>query len=112
VVVALVNTNDTIVAVHPEASIGDRIKAAELIFDRVLGRPRESVSLDVHEEVPAWQRLILGSLVGMREGQIVGLVATDEQARQVEQEALEGELLDEEASDDDDASEAGPSETS
>lgn len=62
----------------PDASPSDRIRAAELIFDRVLGKPKESVDLNLSGDAP-WQRMIAAAIVG-----------TEEQAREV----IEAEILD------------------
>lgn len=68
-----------------EALASDRIRAAEIMFDRILGRPRESVALAVTSsgEEPLWQRVIANAVVG-----------SEEQAAQViEGEIVEGELV-------------------
>jgi hypothetical protein len=49
-----------------QALTTDRIKAAEIMFDRILGKPRESVALDIApggQESP-WQRAIAQAVVG------------------------------------------------
>jgi hypothetical protein len=73
----------------PEAADGDRIKAAELILDRAMGKPRESVSLDVGIQAP-WQRVIVDAIVG-----------TEAQARELSAgEVVEGEVVEEDPLDD------------
>lgn len=68
------------------AAKSDRIKAAEVLMDRVLGRPKEQVSLDLTAEASPWQSLIAAAIVG-----------TEEQARtQADSEVVEGEVLDDE----------------
>src|SRR6266496_3654848 len=38
-----------------EADLSARIECAKLLFDRVLGKPREAISLDVHTDLKPWQ---------------------------------------------------------
>jgi hypothetical protein len=92
------------VATDKKAPPAIRVQAATEILDRTLGKPTERMELDVDVMKP-WQRLIASSVVGMSNGRLVGvvggIVGSDEQARQVELEALEAEVLSEETSDDD-----------
>jgi len=48
------------------AEASDRIRAVELMFNRVLGKPRESVSLDLSAESdgPKWQQVVATAIVG------------------------------------------------
>jgi hypothetical protein len=44
----------------------DRIKAAELMFNRVLGKPKESVAFDLRQDgqEPGWKRVVVDAIVG------------------------------------------------
>jgi hypothetical protein len=76
-----------------DAANGDRIKAAEIIFDRVLGKPKESVMVDVHGDVTPWQQLLVKAIVG-----------TEEQAQDVlSGKVVEGEVLDDTAEEEEEA---------
>jgi hypothetical protein len=69
----------------PDAPTADRIKAAEVMFDRVLGRPRESIALDFSgtAETPKWQAAMAK-----------GIVSTLSQAVAQERgEIVEGEIV-------------------
>jgi hypothetical protein len=57
------------------ASKSDRIKAAELIMDRVLGKPKESVELDIN---PGWQSIVAQAIVPVAEEAIEGELVDDE----------------------------------
>jgi hypothetical protein len=58
------------------ASKADRIRAAETILDRVLGRPKESVSLDIN---PGWQGIVARGIVAVAESEVVqGEVVDDD----------------------------------
>lgn len=56
-----------------KANEADRIKAAELIMDRVMGKAKEHVQLDIQSE--PWQRMIASSIVSSAgdvvEGEVV-----------------------------------------
>lgn len=52
------------------ASRADRLKATELLFDRVLGRPAQSLAVNLAAEEPAWRAMFASAIV-----------ATDEQAK-------------------------------
>jgi hypothetical protein len=94
------------VATDKKASPAVRVQAAEQILDRTLGKAVEHMKLDVDVMAP-WQRLIANSIVGMRGGRLLGIVGTEEQARELEAE--EGEVLVAETSDHDgDPTETGP----
>jgi hypothetical protein len=77
-----------------KAPNGDRLRAAEIIFDRILGKPKESVSLDLRSggEPPPWQRVAAVAIVG-----------TIADAHDV----IEGEIVETEEVFDDDAEESG-----
>jgi 5-hydroxyisourate hydrolase-like protein (transthyretin family) len=92
------------VATDKKASPAVRVQAATEILDRTLGRPTERMELDVDVMKP-WQRLIAGAVVTMRDGRLMPIVGTDAQAEAAEREALEGKVLEAEASDE--ASETG-----
>ncbi len=82
----------------PDATNRDRLKAIQLLFERVLGLPRQTVHLGIdNESIKPWQRMM-----------VEAIVATEEQARalppkQVENEAdpddeiIEGEIVEEPA---------------
>jgi hypothetical protein len=80
-----------------EASTMSRIRAAELMFDRVLGKPRESVELDLGGQGAPWQRLVAGAIVGTVEE--AGLIL-DRERSLAEQDIVDAEIV-EEADDDD-----------
>jgi hypothetical protein len=65
-----------------EADLSARIKCAEILFDRVLGRPREAISLDVHTDLKPWQVMAQASIV-----RVVGNEA------QATEEIVEGEIV-------------------
>ncbi len=70
-----------------QAAPADRIRAAEVLFDRVLGKPRESVSLDIAAtSTPKWQ-LALAQ----------GIVSSLEQVSRVGQheDVVDGEIVEE-----------------
>lgn len=51
------------------AATSDRIRAAEIMLDRIMGKPRESVALDLTasgEEAP-WRKVIAAAIVGTEE---------------------------------------------
>jgi hypothetical protein len=59
------------------ASKSDRIKAAEIIMDRVLGKPKEQVSLDIN---PGWQGIVAQAIVPLAPSSIIeGEVVDDEE---------------------------------
>jgi hypothetical protein len=63
----------------PETDAGDRIRAAEVIFDRILGRPKEQVAIDFQSDGGSrFQQLLMKAIVG-----------TEEQA----QALVEGEIV-------------------
>ena len=51
-----------------KAPRGVRIRAAEVMFDRILGKPKESVSFNFQDgesgETPAWQKLAANAIIG------------------------------------------------
>jgi hypothetical protein len=74
------------IVVDEEAADPDRIKAAEIICDRVLGKPRESVLLDVQGDAEPWRQLLIKS--------IVSLPAGSESDENPEDDVVEGEVVD------------------
>jgi hypothetical protein len=68
-----------------QADLGLRMKAAELIMDRVMGKAPEHVSLDVQTGNAPWQRAFASA--------VVGIVATEERARELEGEVVEGQVV-------------------
>jgi hypothetical protein len=82
-----------------KADPSDRIKAAELLFNRVLGKPHESVSLEVAGEgstVP-WQKMMAGAIVASVEE--AGLIL-DRERSLAEQDIVDAQIV-MEADDDD-----------
>jgi hypothetical protein len=75
------------------ADVAHRIRAAEVIFDRVVGKPKESVSLDItgasRPEQP-WQQLIMSAIVA-NEGQARAL--PPDPIIDVPDEIVEGEVV-------------------
>jgi hypothetical protein len=69
------------------ADAADRIKAAEVMFNRVVGRPREQVSLAIQTEGPApWERLVSAAIVPNAETAL----------RLMQGAVIDGEVVDEE----------------
>lgn len=69
------------------ATNADRIKAAEVIFDRVAGKPKEQVHVDLSGDASPFQKLVAAAIVG-----------TDEQARELlSGNVEEAEILDDTA---------------
>ena len=83
------------------AEPADRIKAAELLFNRVLGKPRESVAIDFSgspgETLP-WQKMLASSIVASVDE--AALLMERERAAKEEEDAIDGEIVED---DDDDA---------
>jgi hypothetical protein len=73
-----------------KADPADRIKAAELLFNRVLGKPHESVSLEVsgNESTVPWQKMMAGAIVATVEE--AGLLLD----REREADFVDGEIVD------------------
>jgi hypothetical protein len=67
------------------ANYSDRIRAAELIMTRVLGKPTERIELATERPDPPW-------MVAIRHG-IVGLVTEPEDSEIVDAEIVEEEVL-------------------
>jgi hypothetical protein len=56
---------------NEDAPNADRLRATELLFDRILGRPKERVGLSI-EEPNKFQRLLMAAIVGTEEQVIDG----------------------------------------
>jgi hypothetical protein len=67
------------------ANYSDRVRAAELIITRVLGKPTERIELSAEKPEPLWMRTIRGS--------VVGVVTEAEDADIVDAEIVEDEVL-------------------
>jgi hypothetical protein len=50
----------------PDAPYADRLKAIEILFDRILGRPTERLQLGIDDE-PRWKRAVATAIVGTLE---------------------------------------------
>lgn len=76
------------------AEPSDRIRAAELMFNRVLGKPKEAVTFDfgTEDERPAWQKLMATGIVATVAE--AGLLLEREAASEADGEIVEGELVD------------------
>jgi hypothetical protein len=74
----------------------ERMKAAEMILDRVLGKPKESLALDLamDGEQPAWHKLMAKGIVASVEE--AGLLLERERAAEGEGEIVDGELVEDE----------------
>jgi hypothetical protein len=80
------------IVVDSEADAAVRIKAAELILDRTLGKAPQHVAIDVTTgDMPAFHRMVAAALVG-----------TEDQVAQAAQ-AAHGEIIDAELVEDEDA---------
>lgn len=83
------------VVTDKKAPRGVRIKAAEVMFDRILGKPKESASFNFQEgesgEVPKWQKMAAAAIVGSV--QEAGLYLERSQAAEIE---IEGEIVEDE----------------
>lgn len=55
----------------------DRLRATELLFDRILGRPKEQLRLDVHSDLSPFQKLLMTAIVGNEEQVIDGEVVSE-----------------------------------
>jgi len=55
----------------------DRLRATELLFDRILGRPKEQLRLDVHGDLSPFQKLLMTAIVGHEEQVIEGEVVSE-----------------------------------
>ena len=74
----------------PDVSPRVKVHAIEILFDRVLGKPREFVSLDVAVgDVPAWQKAVAQGLVGS----VDVIRGMEERGEIVEGEIVEGEIV-------------------
>lgn len=49
------------------ASYSDRIRATEMVLDRVMGKPRQDVSLDVLIDQPPWMKLMASAIVTLED---------------------------------------------
>jgi hypothetical protein len=75
---------------HPDYEDTVRLKAIELLFARVVGKPKEHIAVDVTTEEKPWSRLVAES--------IVGIVGNEQQQKELEEgEVVEGEVLDDTA---------------
>jgi hypothetical protein len=75
-----------------KADAADRIKAAELLFNRVLGKAHESVSLEVAGAAEAlpWQKLMASAIVASVEDAALML----DRERSADEDIVEGEIVD------------------
>lgn len=73
----------------------DRIRAAELMFNRVLGKPREAVTLDfaTDSEQPPWKMLMAKGIVGTVEE--AALLLDRQRTAEEQGEIVDGELVEE-----------------
>ena len=75
------------------AEPGDRIRAAELMFNRVLGKPREVVSVDFQgEDAPPWKRMMAKAIVATAEQ--AGALLIEEEEAKIEKRKTKKEQLD------------------
>jgi hypothetical protein len=77
------------------AEPADRVRAAELMFNRVLGKPKEAVTLDfqVDDEQPAWQKLMAKGIVASVED--AALMLDRQRGLEEQGEIVDGELVEE-----------------
>ncbi len=87
-----------------EATNRDRIKAAEVILDRALGKAPEHVNLSLAGAIPAWQRMIKDAVLVGTEEQARALPpkrveneADDDEGDEAEDDVIEGEIVEEPA---------------
>jgi hypothetical protein len=79
-----------------EASYAYRIRAAEVMFERVVGRPREHISLDVAADgtAPAWQVALAQGIVGSLD-QLKEVEKRAESDEPDDDDVVDGELVEE-----------------
>jgi hypothetical protein len=78
------------IVLDPDADGALRVKCAETILDRVLGKPKESIALDVQAGQAPWQVALANAIVGSVEEASEIL---EREAGIVEGEIVEGETV-------------------
>lgn len=82
------------VVVDKKAPRGVRIRAAEVMFDRILGKPKESVSFNFQEgesgETPKWQKLAANAIIGT-----VAEAGLYMERQHAAEDEIEGEIVEE-----------------
>lgn len=83
------------VILDDEASYSDRIKATQLVLDRVMGTPQQHVSLDVLIDQPPWMKLEAAAIANVDDlRHHVGIVPSLPDA---DAEVVDGEVVEPEA---------------
>ena len=78
-----------------EASNGDRIKATEIVLDRVLGKALQHVSMDVLVGQPPWMKALAASITSLEDLRTVRLIV-NALPGETNGEIVEGKVVEEE----------------